>query len=229
MTISSCDDRRQPAADVLVGQRIERRRVLALELVGDRLGGAGQAPAGDEHVRDEDVEDAEADDAAVGRRLGDLVRLARLLGVVGRHLEADPGPERAEDRHAGRRGAEDLQRGVVVEDVRRVQRRGAVAVRAAAGDDDADAHRQQREHLGHERDAEDLRRQLDVEPGEPGHQRQRAEHVDVGGQVDAEPVVDRGRGEVARARRSPPRRRSRNRARSGCRTRARARCPARAR
>ena len=77
-----------------------------------------------------------------------LLRLARLLGVVRRHLEADPRPERAEQRDAGRGGAEGLQRGLVVEDLGRVQRRGAVAVRAAAVDEDPDAQHQQREHLG---------------------------------------------------------------------------------
>ena len=191
------DHRRQAGADVLVRQRIERGGVLALELVRDGLHGAGQAPSGHEHVRDEDVEDAEADDRRVGRGLGDLARLARLLGVVGRHLEADPRPERAEQRDPDRRGPEDRDRRVVVEEVGRVQRSGAIAVRAAAVDDDAGAHHQQHQHLGDERHAEDLGRQLDVEPGEPGHHRQEQDLVGPRGNRGAGPGFDRRRREVA--------------------------------
>ncbi len=109
---------REATADVRVGERVPGGGVLALELVGDGLRSAGLAPAADEHQAHEDVEDAEADDGGVRRDLGDALGVLGLLRVVRRHLEADPAPERAEERDADRRGAEDLHGGVVVEEVR---------------------------------------------------------------------------------------------------------------
>ncbi len=77
------------------------------------------------------------------------------------------------------------------------ERRGLEAVGPAAVADDARRQHEQREDLADERDAEDLRGQLDVEERQRGHDRQADGHVDPGRQVDARPGLDARRREVA--------------------------------
>ena len=98
---------------------------------------------------------------------GAMIRfgLARLLGVVRRHLEADPRPERTEERDAGRSSRPRMAVLSVCPELGRVERVHRDAV-VAALEEHGEAEDQQADELGDEEDAEDLGRQLDVEERE---------------------------------------------------------------
>jgi hypothetical protein len=125
-----------------------------------------------------------------------LARQARLLAVVGSHLEPDPGPEGAEHGDAGRSRAEHDEGGMIVEQLERVQRRRAQAVVAAA-DEDGDGEDERAHDLGHEEDAEDPRGDLDVKPREQQIHPEHAEHQRPHRDAHVQPAVNGGVGEVA--------------------------------
>ena len=77
-------------ADGAIGGGIEDRGDVALELGVDAGDDPGLAVGDHEHPAHERVEDAEADHGDVRGRAHDLLRVPRLLGIVRRHLEADP-------------------------------------------------------------------------------------------------------------------------------------------
>ncbi len=161
------EDVLRPAAEEVLRRNEEE---VGGVLLRDGRGLVHRVVAGEHRPARERVEDPEPDHRDVHRERHDPLRVLRLLGVVRRHLEADPRPEGEEDADAGaaRGEAAALE---ALEGLDRVDRGGGHVMAALA--EDAGVEHDQDDDLGDERDAEYARREADVEVGQ---HRDQADH-----------------------------------------------------
>ena len=150
-----------------------------------RVGG-DRAPAG------EDVEEPEPNDRIIERARNDVLGIARFLGVVGRHLEANPRPEGHEDADRCRARSDvhithllRRNRRVDVEDVESLDIELRRARRDGAGIED-----QQHDHFENKRNTEDFGRKLDVPIGQDRDQRDHEHRKPDPGNIVAKMALD---------------------------------------
>ncbi|MNM49682.1 hypothetical protein D3C81_606910 [compost metagenome] len=156
----------------------------------------GRPGAGDGHPRHEHIEHPDADHRDQCRQRDDLFRVARLLAIHRRGLEADPGPEREEQAYAGIRANHPFGR---FERIQRVDRRRRHALRATAMQQHGKGHQPQHQDLQHQAQPEHLGGQGNIKVAEHaiGQQHGQGEHdpghvhaEDAGQQVFAEEGED---------------------------------------
>ena len=199
----------------LLRDRVEDARVVALGKPADDIAGASprspycvadrprplvlrRAVRADEHPRPERVEDAEADAGDVDGVGHHLLRVARLLGVVRRHLEADPRPEGGEEARRRQRRAPKTRAAPSTPSPPLKIPAGLSACQTMPSGpppctSDGEGEDHQDDELAEQADAEDPGDDLDVEVRDDEHERDEAEGVDAPVHVEAAGQVEDAR------------------------------------